>query len=703
MPRKKSPAPTRGARREIVIAPPGCGKTEKLAKSLLDAVLNHPDRSVLCITFTESAAAEMRRRAEKALSRSKGTHAVNRICTLHSYCWQKLRKEAAKLRKEAADEAVHLHVIDDGLLQDFSESSGLDAFNQVNDYDEKENPEIRLEQVIRAASCIRQGKDVHFESWRKEAWQGKFRDFVDKYIAFKDDLNQQDGRNRYVDFNDILIDADRRIRGGGWKERFDIVLVDEVQDLSTFQLDIIERLVAENGSICFFGDPQQAIYSFMGANVRKLHSLWLSCEEENRHSFRMNHRSSPHIINIINKYARNRIRVDKMWPGFNMKWEQIPSKAMSRVPTPDYGDLKLTHNEALDEDIALYHARSLREEVWKIAQLIDQFGAGESNAILALHNRTVEQVIGFLKQKKKYVILSASPDEHTYLPRLIRAHLLVCRYPEWEQSADISGNPSLPKEDPWVGILAFLEKGKGKKWAYDTVWKLRKGGVTPLDVIQGRAASLISDAALLKEEDVGILLNALKRYGPLFTDCRKRLKDLEDIPEDGLNKAVPDWLAYSRKHLVESGLLVAYQNRQWDTILGGIKKQLKHSQPHGLDGRLNLVRGFLSAVRPEDLIPSYGPHRPVVHVMTVHKAKGLGFDNVFMCSSNQTWDYSGTAELDRVFFVGMTRAKKRLVISYSDPVRTEEDLLLKRKPKSRPKDFSFIKNLKDETEGEDIF
>ena len=700
MPRKKLPDPSRGARREIVIAPPGCGKTEKLAKALLDAVVNHPERSVLCITFTENVAAEMRRRAEKALSRSTGRHAARRICTLHSYCWQ-------KLWKEASEEGVRLHVIDDGYLKDFSDTSGLDKFNESTDYDLKENPEIRLEQVVRAASYIRQGKEVHFEPWRKDAWQGKFREFTDKYIAFKEELNQPDGRNRYVDFNDILMEADGRIREGVWTERFDIVLVDEVQDLSSFQLDIIESLVAEDGSICFFGDPQQAIYSFMGANVRKLHSLWISCEEQNRHSFRVNHRSSAHIVNIINKYARNRIRVDKMWPGFNMKWKQIPSKAMSRVPAPDYGDLKLIHNDALDEDIALYHAKSLRQEVWKIAGLIDQFGPGESNAILALHNRTVDDVIGYLKQKKKYVILSASPDEHTYLPRLIRAHLLVCRYPEWEQSADISGNPSLPEEDPWVGILAFLEKGKGKKWAYDTVWKLRKGGVTPLDVIQGRAASLISDAALLKEEDVGILLNALKRYGPLFTDCRKRLKDLEDIPEDGLDKAVPDWLAYSRKHLIGSGLLVGYQNRQWDTILGGFKKRLKYAsrdgRAHGLDGRLDLADGLLSEVRPEDLIPSYGPDRPVVHVMTVHKAKGLGFDNVFMCSSNQTWDYSGTAELDRVFFVGMTRAKKRLVISFSDPERTEEDLVLGRKPRSRPKDFSFIKDLKDETEGEDVF
>ena len=89
--------------------------------------------------------------------------------------------------------------------------------------------------------------------------------------------------------------------------------------------------------------------------------------------------------------------------------------------------------------------------------------------------------------------------------------------------------------------------------------------------------------------------------------------------------------------------------------------------------------------------------------MTVHKAKGLGFDNVFMCSADQTWDYSRTAERDRVFFVGMTRAKKRLMFSFSDPTPTQEDLEEGRKPKSRLKDFSFIEDTQILAEEEGAF
>ena len=683
MTRKTASGSSRGAKREIVIAPPGCGKTDELAKRLVRAVRRKPQQSVLCITFTKNAAEEMKRRAMKALH-GKTLPDCQRICTLHSYCWE-------KLRDETRDSRQRLRVIDNSYLLEFSFTSGLEAFNRSLDYEGKEDPEIRLEQVVRAASHVTQGKEIPFESWRKKAWQEKFRGFIDKYLQFKDDLNGRSGQYRYLDFNDILLEADRKITSGEWTERFDVVLVDEVQDLSDFQLDIIERLVDDNGSICFFGDPEQAIYSFMGANVRKLHSLWLSCDGRNRHSSRINYRTPAYLLRIINKYAHNRIRLDRMWPGFNMEWEQIPSEEMAGVPVPDYGGLPLTHDKDLDEDIALYHASSPRQEVWRIGQLIDSFDPGESNAILALHNRKVDEVVALLKQKGKYVILGANEDEHTYLPRLMRAFIHLCRYPERGSGGSQDAPSGRDEEDPWAGMLPFLVRGKGKRWASGIIRALDSRGLTPLDIIHGRLTSSSEGDALLKGGNLQPVRRALLRFGPLFLDCRRRLVRLGDCPEEDLNTQLGNWIAYCHKHLVGFGFLVPYQIAQWDTILRRIKKELRHAAPEGLDGRLDIADGVLSGIRPEDLIPSYGPDRKRVHVMTVHKAKGLEFDNVFMCSANRTWDYSRSAEADRIFFVGITRARKRLVISYSDPAPTQEDYANGRRPKARLKDFSLIR------------
>ena len=388
---------------------------------------------------------------------------------------------------------------------------------------------------------------------------------------------------------------------------------------------------------------------------------------------------------------------------------------MARIPVPDYGGLELTHSKDLDEDIALYHASSIKQEVWKISQLIDSFDSGESNAILALHNNRVGEIIALLKKKRKYVILGGNDDEHTYLPRLMRAFTHLCRYPDELPDDDKQEPFGGEDENPWICMLPFLIKKKvsdTKGEDFDTkgedsdinerisnmIRTLGKHGVTPLDIILGRRDSTLEGDSDLQSKDFQKLL----RFGPLFLDCRKRLLRLQNCPEEDLNTQLGNWLAYSHKHLVGSGLLSAYQITQWDTILRRIKKELKHAAPTGLDERLDLVESVLSGIRPKDMIPCYGPDRRQVHVMTVHKAKGLSFDNVFMCSSSRSfWDYSGSSEADRVFFVGITRARRRLVISYSDPTPTEEDLVNGRKPKSRLKDMSFIKDpLKDmEKEG----
>ena len=278
----------------------------------------------------------------------------------------------------------------------------------------------------------------------------------------------------------------------------------------------------------------------------------------------------------------------------------------------------------------------------------------------------------------------------------MQAFIHLCRYPEQEPDRSEDAPFVRNEEDPWAGMLRFLIKREDS----DIIKTLGERGITPLDFILGHHDSSLEGDAFLQSEG----LQKLLRFGPLFLDCRKRLFRLQGCPEEDLNTQLGNWLAYGHKHLVESGHLAAYQITQWDTILRRIKKELKHAAPTGLDGRLDLVDSVLSSIRPKDMIPCYGPDRRRVHVMTVHKAKGLSFDNVFMCSSSRScWDYTGSSEADRVFFVGITRARKRLVISYCDPTPTEEDRVNGQKPKSILKNMSFIKDLKKDAEKEGSF
>lgn len=701
---KKSQPTLTPRQREIVIAPPGCGKTELLARRLVDAVSGRPDgeavpaEDILCITFTDQAAIEMKERVKRELSRLNGPNVcLPTICTLHAYCLRELR-----LRQWKAS-GTSIHIIDEGRQREFSKASGLLAFNEANekDYDDgyfREKEEIPLQKVINAAFSKAQGENIRYSKDRKDPWKKKFLGFVDQYIQYKKTLNENGAPDRFLDFNDVLLEAWNALSSGEWERPFSLVFVDEVQDLSTFQLDLISMLVSPGGHICYFGDPQQAIYSFMGARVQKLVSLWKSCDEKNRSFRRINYRSPAHILSILNTYARNRIHIDKEWESFCKNWEQLPSARMRRAPRPDYG-IPLTHNEDLDEDIALIYKETRDEELDAVCSMIGSFEMSDSNAILALRNERVKWIISSLKKKRKYIVFDSTGDEHSYYLRFLRAHLRLCRQEcgEAEKDGDVAG-PSPSHEDAWAAIFPFLLGCEDRMDAYGFTDSLKAQHISPLDLLEGKdlpGADTPGTVPFQERCGVKILSGVLRiRYAPIFRKGLASLKALKRTPEEDLDNKVADWLAAAYAGFIKAGFLPPHQRRQWYTVKGMIKKALNDASLEGAGPRLDLAEQLLKEIDPLKVIRRTGTDRRIVHVLTVHKAKGLGFDNVFMFDANQSCYQSRYSsydkELDRVFFVGMSRARKRLVFSYSAPEIDPSLTYSGKRFENTLKDMSFI-------------
>ena len=260
-----------------------------------------PPGKILCITFTDHAATEMGERVKRELSKqTKGADVtLPTICTLHAYCLRELR------RKQWEASRTFIQIIDERHQSEFATISGLSDLNRSNYHSNRE--EIPLSKVVNGAFTLAQGKKIRFSSYNskpiRKYWRDKYLDFVDKYLDYKKALNRKGAPDRYLDFNDVLLEARAALLNGEWERPFSLVFVDEVQDLSTFQLDLISLLAGPEGHVCYFGDPQQAIYSFMGARVQKLVSLWKSCGESKRSFRRINYRSPAHIISILNKYC----------------------------------------------------------------------------------------------------------------------------------------------------------------------------------------------------------------------------------------------------------------------------------------------------------------------------------------------------------------------------------------------------------------
>ncbi|MBQ9536294.1 MAG: UvrD-helicase domain-containing protein [Desulfovibrionaceae bacterium] len=213
----------------LVIAGPGSGKTHVLLgrlNYLLQAQV--PSSKILALTFTRRAACEMRTRLR---SLRVDDHALPAIDTLHAFCWQyikKLEPEAVLLSETSAQELFARANPQLDTRQRKHAWQKLAALREQGELDAPEYTELKTLYANYQESCKR-----HFN--------GKCYDFT--------------GLLEHI--LDLISDT---------TEPYQAVLVDEIQDCSLLQLNVIRKLLNKNGDGFFgIGDPNQAIYAFRGA------------------------------------------------------------------------------------------------------------------------------------------------------------------------------------------------------------------------------------------------------------------------------------------------------------------------------------------------------------------------------------------------------------------------------------------------------
>jgi len=322
----------------IISSPAGSGKTEKLARryiSLLDA--GAEVEKILCITFTEKAAAEMKARILGILHQEKPgliekireNIPLMRISTIHAFCLKVLKRFAPELGLDPAlgvidelasrnlwTESVHESLMDDetgpGGLSRMIRERGLKGWTALRRLLEelyRKNPYPEL--------LIREG-DVPCEAERE---------LLGVYGACLRKYRQKKRERGLLDYNDLEMLAHDALSLGpeahnilySFDEHTDHLLVDEFQDTSTLQWKIIDKLTEEwrsgmgakreagkKPTIFLVGDEKQSIYLFRGANVslfkeaKEKFAEWLG-EEYVFVEPRDNYRSLPAIVEFTNR------------------------------------------------------------------------------------------------------------------------------------------------------------------------------------------------------------------------------------------------------------------------------------------------------------------------------------------------------------------------------------------------------------------
>ena len=410
-----------------VIAGAGSGKTRALTGRFAYLVndLGILPGNILCVTFTNKAANEMRQRIH-ALTGDNDTGYIN---TFHGFCVSVLQEDSHAVQYPKSFLVLDNADIDD-MLRVIYEERGLtlrdmtfaDARDMIEIQKLFKRPEYYLDMI---------GMDLNALREKYEKAVGA-RDIIFYGYLY------QEKKCFGLDYNDLIKftlyifreHEDIRLK---WQKRLEYIMIDEFQDIDLLQYQLMTVLCGYHKNLFIVGDPDQTIYTWRGANVRYLLEFDKHFPGTKTIMMMANYRSTPQILAAANSLiAKNRTR---------MKKDLLPT-------LPD------------GESVLCHHARNGAEEAeWLALQMQSLHDAGVAYKDIAVlyraHyvTRPVEEV--FLKRKVPYTIYSGVPFFNRMEIKDALSYLRMIAYKD-DLSFRRIGNK--PKRNMGRRRMAFLEQ-----------------------------------------------------------------------------------------------------------------------------------------------------------------------------------------------------------------------------------------------------
>jgi DNA helicase II / ATP-dependent DNA helicase PcrA len=600
-------AVTTAAPQALVLAGAGSGKTRVLVHRIawcLAQGMAAPG-GILAVTFTNKAAAEMRGRIETLLNRPAGGMWVG---TFHGIAHRLLRAH-------------------------WREAHLTESF-QIMDSDDQQK---MLRRVIR-------GLDLDEERWQpKEAqWfingrkdeglrPDKLHDggdpgmktLIDIYRTYQDSCE----RAGLVDFGELLLRAYELWRDTPgllrhYRERFFHVLVDEFQDTNALQYSWLRLLVGETANFFVVGDDDQSIYSWRGAQVENMQRFRRDYPQHVLIRLEQNYRSTSTILDAANALiANNTSRLGK----------------------------KLWTNGQRGEAIKLYAAYNDIDEARFCVDRLRHWHEGG--------DRFAESAILYRTSAQSRVIEDALRQAD--VPYRVHGGFKFYERAEVKDALAYLRLMHNRNDDPaFERVINTPTRGIGNR----TVDEIRSRARLERLSLWDAACRLIAERAL-----------AARAAGMLGTFLRLIDEVAEQLPGLALDSMLDT--------VVErSGLIEHYRKEKGDRGLDRIENlaelisAARDFEPDENTAELPLVAAFLSHAALEAGEGQGGEFDDCVQLMTLHSAKGLEFANVFMVGMEEglfphqrsSNDPNQLEEERRLCYVGVTRAMRRLVMSFAE-------------------------------------
>lgn len=333
-----------------VVAGAGSGKTRVLAHRFAFLVneLGIAPGNVLCLTFTNKAAQEMKHRIAGMVDRGD----VNDlICTIHSFCVKLLRREIYKLGYPK-----NFVIIDESDAKDLAK----EAMREFG-IDRKKNTAERLLNDV-------------------AAYKGYDPDrYITQYLMPGATSDAPDAKIRYIlmqrkqfalDYDDIIYMATYILTHFAdarkyWCEKLNYVMVDEVQDCSGDDWKLIEILASHHENLFVVGDPDQAIYEWRGASPK----TFVNFRAETDVILDLNYRSTPDILAVANSiisHNKNRIRKELTALRLNERlpiWHHFKSEKDEAEHIADVIEAGALEGKRFSDSAVLYRSSFLSRRI----------------------------------------------------------------------------------------------------------------------------------------------------------------------------------------------------------------------------------------------------------------------------------------------------------------------------------------------------
>jgi ATP-dependent DNA helicase Rep len=590
----------------LVLAGAGSGKTRVITEKIAYLIKKglYPADRICAVTFTNKAAREMRQRVSQTLGKRAGKGP--RISTFHTLGLDIIRREYGGL----------------GLRQGFSIMDTADTLGVLRDVLKKSGPD-----AVAAAEGTQ---------WKISSWKNAMLSPGQAEAAAQDPLERA-AAHAYglyvralkaynaVDFDDLILlpvqffdQVPERVQE--WRERLGYLLVDEYQDTNLAQYHLLKRLIGEQGAITVVGDDDQSIYAWRGAAPENLKKLASDYPRLRVIKLEQNYRSTVRILRVANQLISNNPHLfeKKLWSGLGE-----------------------------GEVIRVLRARDAADEAQRVVGEIVQaqrLGKGPLSEIAILYRsnflaRPFEQALR--GQGVPYVLSGGTSFFDRTEVKDILAYLRLMANPADDRAFLRIVN--VPRREIGTRTLEGLAQQAGER---------HRSLLESADDLG--LASRISERGARRLQQfsqlIGRLAETAERQGPITA-----VKDLIlEIDYEG-------WLSDQAKDPVAAQR--AGENVQ--DLLNWLEKMASSSEDGDLSALLAQI-SLLDRLSGEDDDGADG-----VRLMTLHSAKGLEFNNVFLVAveEEQLPHKNSTAPLAleeerRLMYVGITRARQRLTVTY---------------------------------------